>query len=298
MLAGYDWVLKHLVHGTSAPDGAWSPSGPRRIGVYGEITGGGLAAMLALTESHIGRSGIGAAAVANPVVDWTFPDTVTNHQREHDEAEYVDQNTTGKRKQRLKPSPPDSWTAFGQEGPIRAPDLLSLHQRIFSKPEQYFDPFASPLLFFRSPGIDIPPEDSPTPTPGPDPLSSTLEDEPATKRRKAHRRFPPSGSGLRLPKMRVSVREESLLRDQGVALVDLMRRSIVLHERPSNDTFSDPWLYDEEQAARSNDRARIEAEQRVRLVVEPGRGLLPTSGADERAGEMMEIGRWFRDVLR
>lgn len=296
MLAGYDWVLKHLVHGTSAHDGAWSSGGPRRIGVYGELTGGGLAAMLALTESHIGRSGIGAAAVANPVVDWTFPDTVANHQREHYEADYVDQNTTGKRRQRLKPTSTDSWTAFGQEGPIRAPDLLSLRQRIFSKPEHYFDPFASPLLFFRSPGIDIPSEDSPTP--GPDPSSPTPEEEPATKRRKAHRRFPPSGSGLRLPKMQVSVREESLLRDQGVALVDLMRRSIVLHERPSNDTFSDPWLYDEEQLARSNDRARMEAEQRVRLVVEPGRGLLPTSGADERAQEIMETGRWFRDVLR
>jgi len=296
VLAGYDWVLKHLVHGTSTHDGAGASGGPRRIGVYGELIGGGLAAMLALTESHIGRSGIGAAAVANPVVDWTFPDTVASHQLGHGEAGYVDQEMLRKRKQRSKATIMDSWTAFGQGGPISASHLLSLRKRIFSKPEYYFDPFASPLLFFRTAGTDIPPEDSPTPDP--DPSSPILEGEPATKRRKAHRRFPPLGSGLRLPKMSVSLRDKSLLRDQGVALVDLIRRSIVLHERPSSDRFSDPWVYDEEQVARSNDRARNEAEQRVRLVMKPGRGLLPTSRADGRAEEMIEIGRWFQDALR
>lgn len=296
MLAGYDWVLKHLVHGTSAHNGVGQPGGPRRIGVYGELIGGGLAAMLALTESHIGRSGIGAAAIANPVVDWTFPDTVANHQLEHDEDEHVDREMIRKRKQPSKASIMDSWTAFGQKGPISANDLLSLRKRIFSKPEYYFDPFASPLLFFRTAGTDIPPEDSPTPDP--DPSSPVPEDEPATKRRKAHRRFPPLGSGLRLPKMSVRLGDESLLRDQGVALVDLMRRSIVLHERPSSNKFSDPWVYDEEEVVRSLDRARNEAEQRVRLVMKPGKGLFSTSRADERAEEMIEIGRWVQDALR
>ena len=296
VLAGYDWVLKHLVNDASSHNGAWPPERPRRVGVYGELIGGGLATMLALTESHIGRTGIGAAAVVNPIVDWTFPDKSSNQDFDNDEVDFVDQDVMGKRKQRTKVSIVDSWTAFGREGPIRASDLLSLRKRIFSKPEYYFDPFASPLLFFRTPGIDVPPEDSVLTDP--DPSSPSLEEEPATKRRKAHRRFPPSGSGLRIPKMRVSIREQSLLRDQSVALVDLMRRSIVLHERPNGDRFSDPWIYDEEQVTRANDRASDEAEKRVRLVMEPGRGLTPTSSADERAEEMMELGRWFQDVLR
>lgn len=296
MLAGYDWVLKHLVNDRPAQDGAWPPEDPPRVGVYGELVGGGLAAMLALTESHIGRNGITAAAVANPIVDWTFPDTTSNQQLEHDEAEYVDQDMIGRRKKRSKASIMDSWTAFGKQEPISADYLLSLRNRVFSKPEYYFDPFASPLLFFRTPGINVPPEDPPTPVL--DSSSPSTEEEPATKRRKAHRRFPPSGSGLRIPKMRVSVREESLLHDQGVALVNLMRRSIVLHERPSKDRFSEPWIYDEEQVARAIDRARIEAEQRVRLFMESGRGILPTSSADGRAEEMMEVGGWFQDVLR
>ena len=296
VLAGYDWVLRHLAHDASTQDDAWPAGEPQRIGVYGELVGGGLAAMLALTESHTGRSGIGAAAVTNPVVDWTFPDTLSDLELERDEVEHVTHDMTRKRKQRSKASIIDSWTVFGREGPISADYLLSLRQRIFSKPEYYFDPFASPLLFFRTAGIDVPTED--TPPPASDPSTPVLEEEPATRRRKAHRRFPPSGSGLRLPQMRVGVREGSLLRDQGVALVDLMRRSIVLHERSSSDRFSDPWADDEEQVSRANDRARHEAERRVRLVVEPGRGLLTTSPFNEIAEDMVEIGRWFQDVLR
>lgn len=295
VLAGYDWVLKHLVHGASTHNGARSPGGPRRVGVYGELIGGGLAAMLALTESHVGRSGVGAAAVVHPVVDWTFPDTATDPQLERDVAGDTVRDMTGKRKQGPKAGVMDSWTAFGHAGPISANDLRALRKCIFSKPEYYFDPFASPLLFFRTPGIDVPPEDSLTPDP--DQSSPSLEAEPATRRRKAHRRFPPSGSRLRLPNMRVSVKEESLLRDQGVTFVDLMRRSIVLHERASSDRFSEPWVYDEEQVARSNERARREAEERVRLLVEPRKDLLPTSSAEDRAEEMMEVGRWFRDML-
>ena len=68
VLLGYDWVCEHLlIDEFSRPYLA-------RLGVCGELVGGSLATMLALTECRLGESRIGAAAVNNPIVDWVFPD--------------------------------------------------------------------------------------------------------------------------------------------------------------------------------------------------------------------------------
>ncbi|KAI9877695.1 MAG: hypothetical protein M1830_003102 [Pleopsidium flavum] len=297
VLAGYDWVLKHLAHGAVSNSGSPPSERAKNIGVYGELVGGGLAAMLALTESHIGRPGIKAAAVDNPILDWTFPDTVSNQDIEREEAEYDSSNVIGKKKHISKAKVSDSWTAFGKRSSIDANHLLSLRKSCFSNPEQYFDPFASPLLFFRTPGIDIPPEDPPSILlESSTPISA---EGTATKRRKAHRKFPPMGSGLVLPNIRIGVVEDDLLQDQGVALADLMRRSIVMHERLlRRDVSSDPWDYNQVQVSAEIDRVNNEAEQRVQLVRKPGVGILGTKSAAERVKEMMQVGQWFRDVLR
>jgi acetyl esterase/lipase len=68
VLAGYDWIRDHLLR-----DEFQRPY-LARMGVCGELVGGSLATMLALTECHLGQSRIGAAAVNSPVVDWVFPD--------------------------------------------------------------------------------------------------------------------------------------------------------------------------------------------------------------------------------
>ena len=296
VLAGYDWVLKHLVHDAVPSEGPSAYGRPKTVGAYGELVGGGLAAMLALTESHIGKRGIGAAAAANPIVDWTFPDAVADEGLERDGVESVYTNVIGKRKASSKTTVTDSWTSFGKQGVITADDLLSIRQRIFPKPEYYFDPFASPLLFFRTPGVDVPADESSMDSP--DAPSTISEEVPSTKRRKAHRRFPPSGSRLRLPSMRISLGEENLLRDQGVAVAELMRRSIVMHERRGSDVFSDPWVDESEKVAEVVNRAREEAERRVQLIRQPGVGFQAIKTAADGAEEMMDVGRWFKDVLR
>src|SRR3954467_12246062 len=52
-LAAYDWVRENLMPKIQSNHGLPQYGG---IGVYGELIGGGLAAMLALTECHISKS--------------------------------------------------------------------------------------------------------------------------------------------------------------------------------------------------------------------------------------------------
>ncbi|KAL8966340.1 MAG: hypothetical protein Q9197_006037 [Variospora fuerteventurae] len=69
LLASYDWVLTHLLPTIISP----TTTAPQ-IGICGEHAGGSLAATLALTECHTHkRGGIAAAALGNPIVDWTCP---------------------------------------------------------------------------------------------------------------------------------------------------------------------------------------------------------------------------------
>ncbi|EAW06576.1 uncharacterized protein ACLA_082670 [Aspergillus clavatus NRRL 1] len=124
-LAGYDWVLRNLQ--------------PGRIGVIGTHVGGSLGLMLALTEAQ----SIRAVAAIEPICDWTGLD------------EYCD--LTGN-----DPLEQESITTKKPRGRSRAlapPDLVPLleaRERFFTTPERYFDAFASPVLFLRSPGKDVP----------------------------------------------------------------------------------------------------------------------------------------------
>lgn len=108
-------------------------------------------------------------------------------------------------------------------------DLDTLHPlktRLFTSPASAFDPFASPVLFFRSPGLSIPSyfPGLPPPTPTADghallgglslseeeitslrekastPPSSEAVDGEITVSPKSNLRFPPRDSGLRIPR--------------------------------------------------------------------------------------------------
>lgn len=210
VLAGYDWVQENLIQQDSA-----GPSGRNsKIGVCGELIGGSLAMALALTECRAGRASISAAWVGNPVVDWTS----------------------------LALS---STTNNNKEGPLSHDSLLKLREDLFHKPEHYHDPFASPLLFFRTPAISLPdpisPHDSvvdeqyPDPTPDPYALG---EDIPSSfpldhRKRRSHRKYPPAGSALRLPHLRIEVGAESGLTEQGKEMVELLLRSVKYWEEES-----------------------------------------------------------------
>ncbi|KAI5281038.1 hypothetical protein KEM54_003428 [Ascosphaera aggregata] len=120
-LAAFDWVLENLQ--------------PRLLGVAGTRIGGSLALMLALTEPRQ----VTATAAISPIGSWVDLDNwciteITEklglyHKEIHASAVC----------------------------PAELEYLLETRRRLFIKPDGYFDPFASPLLFLRSAGTDVPP---------------------------------------------------------------------------------------------------------------------------------------------
>ena len=217
VLAGFDWARHNscrVKDHKQIGDGSGSPN--RRMGVCGQFLGGSLATMLALTECHH-HAGIVAATVANPIVDWTTLDVALGIE-----------DPVKKKKRVNKPSGSDQFSQTSPRDEDLRDALLSLRKSCFSKPEKYFDPFASPLLFFRTPRFAIVPVD---------PSSEEDEsqvDEPSdaegrlglVQRRLSHRTYPPMGSDLLLPRLRVEAGETSPLKDEAVEIIQLMERSI------------------------------------------------------------------------
>ncbi|EED22039.1 conserved hypothetical protein [Talaromyces stipitatus ATCC 10500] len=147
-LAGLDWVLQTLR--------------PGLLFVFGSNIGGSLATMLSLTESQH----IHVVAAHEPVCDWTGLDdyctidpqifTGSGHTiggnklvivAEGDEMQKSSAQPTQTKqpsKHRRKAAPSDLVP------------LLNTRRYLFDSPSKYFDPFASPMLFLRSAGKDVP----------------------------------------------------------------------------------------------------------------------------------------------
>ena len=205
--------------------------------------------MLALTECHQ-REGIKAAVLGNPIVDWIALDSA------------LQADGDGKRPGKKGALAPP--TKESQDTLSLRKTLIRLRGQYFTKPEKYFDPFASPLLFFRTPRATIS-----------DLITASEESEAEigapdlVRRRLSHRAYPPLGSGLILPRMRIEVGDESPARDQGLELVHLMERS----------------LKKETEARLIDERNRFE------IVSRPGIGLW-------KDADLLRIGQWFGEVLR
>ena len=204
--------------------------------------------MLALTEG-IGKSsnpklpGISALAVGNPILDWT---TLTQ----------TDSDGVVVR-------------------PLSVSGLLATRTTYFPTPETYFDPFASPLLFFRTPSSEIP-NDSRAPNehglPNGNPEDENSLSQPVKKRRSA-RKYPPAGSNLILPWTKVEVGKDWVLKDQGADLIEMMRKSYKRSEA--------------ERPAEATNPVKREFE----VMEREGLGLW-----DEK--DVLEIGQWFGEVLK
>ncbi|KAL4895373.1 hypothetical protein BDV59DRAFT_154093 [Aspergillus ambiguus] len=121
-LAGFDWVLQNLR--------------PARLGIIGGHIGGSLALMLALTEPQ----SVNAVAALEPVCDWPGLDEYCKQKAETDSQATL----KGRKPARTRCAP---WDLV---------PLLKARNTLFSTPERYFDAFASPILFLRSPGKDVP----------------------------------------------------------------------------------------------------------------------------------------------
>ncbi len=290
VLAGYDWVQKHLARSTEISHGLHQTVTHKKLGICGELVGGSLASILALTECHVGKPGISGAALGNPIVDWTsmFPNT-----------EDAEPHPTTASEDSLYPKLPSIQSMVSVKGIANNPakadpnvsvsmeSLISLRSTLFSKPETYFDPFISPLLFFRTPGHDLPPDPSAYIGLG---LNASDDDPqlndpslPPVKKRRSHRRYPPATANLRLPKLRVEVGKDNALRAQGLELVELARRSVGLWEEGGKNSF-----WDEDGTTKLENGV---GKERVEVVEREDLGLW-----GERA--MAEIGQWFGEVLR
>ncbi|KAI9781886.1 MAG: hypothetical protein M1835_004171 [Candelina submexicana] len=316
VLAAYDWVLKHLIgnsydqqptndeSGSPRMQCTIDPTRRSRIGVYGERIGGSLATMLGVTECHTIKPGIGALAVSNPVLDWTIPN----------------RRAKATKMERMSVENTDSLI-FKNSSMTRA--------KFFSGPEAHYDPFASPLLFFRT-SANPPPEYTDPASVRNAPRSSKTDEcddsLDGVPQRKYHLRYPPSASNLRLPPTFISVNVDSdpLFHSQGVELATLMRRSISLHElghgrksiQPTNnetdpDTSTDKVmgilrqlrLNSNESYNGSNEDdlgmedAGQEAKDRIQLI----KRQCPDNPAEQLnqqlRDEMTEVGKWFQRVL-
>lgn len=228
--------------------------------------------MLALTECHGRRQDITAAGIGNPIADWTslaFESEAT----EDISPSSALRSESAKKKLPLSDTIP--WTGR----PLRTESLLSLRDELFPKEDRFFDPFASPLLFFRGPAFDLKglqlPE-SAVASATADPTAEQPSDDDSAiviRNRLAHRKYPPRNSGLCLPHMRVELGEQNILRKQGLDFVKLMRRSVRL------------WEYQEK------DDLHNDGSDRIELLERPDFGWW----GDE---EIHDLGAWFAKTFR
>ena len=297
VLAGYDWILENLLP-KRAIIRAGRPGNVGKVAVCGELIGGGLATALALTESRIGEPGVTAAAISNPVVDWVAIDS---------------------------PVEPEDMKAL-KESEVSVSmldDLRRLRKGLFSKPEKYFDPFASPILFFRSAGIDVPYAPAPVFADDMERLSSleredfdwqqpdirnidareTEEEVVLMARRRASKRYPSKALGLRLPSCYVSAGITSPLNGQARELAHLLRQSFIRQMREATvlSSFGKKVPIDDEDHQPSDDQQAArklqdsQARENAELKMHEGIGLWDRSVAGQ--ARVLDVANWLKHKI-
>ncbi|KAK1827710.1 hypothetical protein QBC39DRAFT_314422 [Podospora conica] len=143
---GYKWIIDNL----TPPD-----LGRRDIYVFGSYLGASLAVSLALTETHPHEPmAVRGLVTYNGIYDWTtlLPDhpihkiESTSHNNKPASLSSLLQSIN---RDLAEPEEEEDPTPFGllhQQAPV-----------LFDSPADLFDPFASPCLFFQTPGLYIPP---------------------------------------------------------------------------------------------------------------------------------------------
>ncbi|KAB5566892.1 hypothetical protein GE09DRAFT_1219150 [Coniochaeta sp. 2T2.1] len=136
------FAYHHLLTRLSSPS-TTTPTTPRPIYIYSSYLGASIAASLALTESHVSSGkpmAVRGLVTYNGIYNWTMflPDHPVHHQRSKTlltaAARGEEEHAEGSFFHYLKDKLPD----------------------LFPNPGGMFDPFASPALFFRDPGMWVP----------------------------------------------------------------------------------------------------------------------------------------------
>ena len=225
VIAGYDWVVQNICNSSTSTNKLTREYTGHRIAVCGELLGGSLATTLALTECRANEpTAVVAAAVNNPITSWV--------DIEEDDA-----------------------ASIGTEHR----DQLTVHELhrqrnfLFRNPAAYFDPFASPALFFRAAGSKVP--ISKPPLTDMEELaelekqdffrtqlalsavsnayasdenlpSSAVSGAEHETVRKSSRRFPSKSLALRLPRFHVTSGKASVLAKQSEELADSLSKAV------------------------------------------------------------------------
>ncbi|KAF7889264.1 uncharacterized protein EAF01_010757 [Botrytis porri] len=181
-LQAYSWLLKSylpsLLPEPKPLDSTCFYNNPKPIQrpllIYGSYLGGTLATSLALTESFTSSflpTKIHSLIVHNGIFDWTPISTTPDPSIFHSQSADSSQNLSYNRLSTLDLYQSSPWTTL---------TLHALKTRLFSSPSQTFDPFASPILFFRTSGISVPQRwpISPPASPSPSSFSPTQASSP------------------------------------------------------------------------------------------------------------------------
>lgn len=284
VLAGYDWIKSHLCQGTTSVDGSPKLDQARRIGICGELIGGSLAGMLALTECHTDEQGISAAILGNPIADWTsiFP---------VDE----DTNVNGRARSQLYNTERSQASEDSFHDSPTIDSILRIRKEIFPQAAKFFDPFASPSLFFCTPAMELsstsnllsPSDDEASSSSSSASSSSTeLGDSQVSnsKKRRHRRTYPPSShTNLQIPRIRIEVGKENIVHDQGVELAQLIRKSM---RSPKLEHYYNNDKNQEQPAEKGEGSSNEEQERRELLFEREGPGLWAEK-------EAHEVGQWL-----
>lgn len=239
----FDWAVENLLPQRSIKRPGRTPR-LGRIATCGELYGGTLAAMLALTECKIGQPGIVSAAVNNPILDWTDLSPV-----------------------RVKPRKTTNTKQY-DEGALATltDEIAAARQHLFKQSKDYLDAFASPILFFRSSGVspmDVQDDEQSTQPEPNEPGTATATDLtqteqadvgslPATRGPRYSHQFPSKALNLRLPAFHITTGDVEPVRSQGLELAAQLQKSFNRQRRPSKsrpERMADSWIYDHEQHA-------------------------------------------------
>ncbi|KAF2269630.1 alpha/beta-hydrolase [Lojkania enalia] len=338
VLLGYDWIVENLVRGETSSQS----SRPiiKRVGVCGELVGGSLATMLALTECRLGEPRIGAAAVNNPVVDWVFSEDLpeslpaglpepnapkeTSSPADGDQMTWWEQQDEQKsyemiekRSKKVTKSPPKtSWMYNGDNRLLLTLTLSGKRDVLFRRSEDFFDRFASPIHFFRSPRAKLiyPQHDNTLASSSPsnvpvDPLDFETRQEilhhqslqalppalelPTLVKCRAYARiYPPSNSDLSLPRCMITAGLGSPLLDQCSELAKLMRRSVA-RQRVKSRTGRAHWQNEAEKARYDEFAHKI-----VQFNSVEGVGLWTQSDSNPNwRPDVENVGSWLKESL-
>ncbi|KXT10870.1 hypothetical protein AC579_8990 [Pseudocercospora musae] len=254
------------------------------LAVCGELVGGQLATALALTECRAGEPGIVTAAVSNPIADWTELDI-----------DFLSDTT------KLSKSRAEQLN-------LELERLRAQRNILFRKPEHYFDPFASPILFFRSPGIHIPEmtdqkilddmdllalfareehvrheSAAVSALPVEDPPSAHERERPP---RRTSGRFPSKALNLRLPSFHITAGLGSALSDQAAELAEQLKRSLARQSK--TPTLGIGSLLDKS----------FSAPDMGRIMCQTYAGMGLWNASNEGKARMTEAARWIARELQ